>query len=119
MTAAQHGWLSSRPIYDEGEGKKKTSPYTRAEMLRSEDKDLPVSQEESEHYMMDALQRLGPFRELPMGGERATDWPEIAAFAQVTDMVSEPWEMGLLFDMSAAYLGGLRRGRDPLSKCPE
>lgn len=69
-------------------------------------------------YLMRALADLGPVRGTGMGGLRAADWPEIAAFAQATGAVVEAWEMVALRQMAAAYVAGLRDGADPLSIAP-
>jgi len=61
-------------------------------------------------YLFEAMQRLGPTRQSDMGGLRATDWPEIMAFAQGTGRVSEPWEIEQLYDMAQAYVAGYRTG---------
>lgn len=61
-------------------------------------------------YLFEAMQRLGPARSTEMGGLRPVDWPEIAAFAQGTARVSEPWEIELLYDMSQEYISGYRTG---------
>lgn len=55
---------------------------------------------------------------MPMGGQRAIDWPEIEPFAVATGLVSEPWEKQALYDMASAYVTGLVEGANPLSIAP-
>lgn len=61
-------------------------------------------------YMFEAMQRLGPTRSTDMGGVRPVDWPEIIAFSQGTERISEPWEIEQIYDMAQAYLAGYRTG---------
>ncbi|WP_306150750.1 hypothetical protein [Roseovarius sp. MMSF_3281] len=61
-------------------------------------------------YLLEAMQVLGPIRHGDMGGMRVVDWPEIVAFAQGTQRISEPWEIEQVHDMALAYLAGYRTG---------
>jgi len=69
-------------------------------------------------YLWEALVSLGPVRAMPMGGRRAVDWPEIAAFAQAMGPFAR-WEIALLRDMARAYLDGFTAGEDPMAKEPD
>jgi hypothetical protein len=41
-------------------------------------------------------------------------WSEIAAFAQSTCAISDPWELRAIRQMSEQYVAGLRQGEQPL-----
>ena len=69
-------------------------------------------------YLLDAMFDLGPVRVTGMGGFRAADWPEVAAFAQATARIAEPWEMSAIRRMCEAYARGLSAGADALSIQP-
>ena len=45
-------------------------------------------------------------------------WSEIDAYGRSTGVLTEPWEMQAVRDMSVAYLDGLKRGENPLGKPP-
>lgn len=68
-------------------------------------------------YMFRTLMDLGPLRAMPMGGERAVDWPEIASFAQVCGPFAG-WELQLLREMALAFMDGVKLGRDPMGRAP-
>lgn len=68
-------------------------------------------------YLLEAMSALDPLRNNGFG-ERATDWPEIKAFADATGRVSEPWELEALHSMCQCYFRGNQIGRNPLAHSP-
>lgn len=69
-------------------------------------------------YLIDALMEAGPTLAHPMGGEMPLDWPTVAAYGQVMQTVSDPWEYKALIDMSRAYLAARIAGKSPLAMPP-
>lgn len=67
-------------------------------------------------YIWNAFHRLGmasaAFSIQPI------PWAEIDAYARNSDGWIEPWEVGLIHDMSVAYVEGYRSGKDPLAIPP-
>ena len=82
---------------------------------RGRDLRLPVL--DAGQYLVEAMQILGPLRP-GLAEARATDWPEIAAFAHATERLSEPWEIETLAAMCAGYCAALKAGEDPLAIAP-
>ena len=82
---------------------------------RGRDLRLPVL--DAGQYLVEAMQILGPLRP-GLAEARATDWPEIAAFARATERLSEPWEIETLAAMCAGYCAALKAGEDPLAIAP-
>lgn len=82
---------------------------------RGRDLRLPVL--DAGQYLVEAMQILGPLRP-GLAEARATDWPEIAAFAGATERLSEPWEIETLAAMCAGYCAALKAGEDPLAIAP-
>jgi hypothetical protein len=72
---------------------------------------------EAGQYLVDAMFKLRPTRS-SAAGMVPTDWPEIAAFAAVTQRIDEPWECEALFDMCQAYYEELHTGEKPLAIPP-
>lgn len=68
-------------------------------------------------YLIAAMFNAGPTL-VGAEGDRALDWPAVAAFAGFTGAISEPWEARALIDMSRAYLTGRTAGADGLSLPP-
>lgn len=78
----------------------------------------PLPKIEAGQYLVDAMLTLGPIRSMPMGGVRATDWPEIWPFMQATKAVTETWEVEALHAMCGAFAKGLETGKNPFAKSP-
>lgn len=53
-----------------------------------------------------------------MGDRTPLTWPELWAFGQATQTITEPWEYEALAAMSRAYLEGWRHGENPLAIAP-
>jgi len=82
---------------------------------RGRDLRLPVL--DAGRYLIEAMQLVGPMRP-GLAEARATDWPEIEAFARATERLSEPWEIETLAAMCAGYCAALKAGEDPLAIAP-
>jgi len=53
-----------------------------------------------------------------MGGLRAADWPEIAAFMDATGLISDSEDAVILHDLCEAFRRGLEAGKDPFKIPP-
>lgn len=80
--------------------------------------DFALPDIEAGAYLIDALMEAGPTLAHPMGGEMPLDWPTVAAYGQVMQTVSDPWEYKALIDMSRAYLAARIAGKSPLAMPP-
>jgi hypothetical protein len=69
-------------------------------------------------YLITAMNTLGPTRHMPMGGLRAADWPEIAAFMDATGLISDSEDAVILHDLCEAFRRGLEAGKDPFKIPP-
>lgn len=67
-------------------------------------------------YIWNAFQRLGnasvTFSVQPLA------WAEIDAYSRNSDGWIGSWEVGVIHDMSVAYVDGYRSGKDPLAIPP-
>jgi len=109
LAARQWGHLHAVPRNCDGE-----SWLARAKRLKQP---LGLPELDGGEYLLDAMFRLNPVRSNGFG-LRATDWPEIEAFARLTGRISEPWEAEALFDMCRGYAEALEAGSDPLAMSP-
>jgi hypothetical protein len=64
-------------------------------------------------YLMQALWDVGP-SSYSSGNEGPISWQELAAYASVSETVSEPWELRAVMKMSKAYIAEKAGGKDPL-----
>lgn len=69
-------------------------------------------------YLIHAMLALNPVRAMAMGGERATDWPEIYPFMQATGLIVEPWEALALHQMCRSYCAGFTAGQVASARSP-
>jgi len=51
-------------------------------------------------------------------GRLPLDWPNLKAFADATDAISEPWEFHALIQMSRSYLSEIEAAKNPLRREP-
>lgn len=84
---------------------------------RNQRRPLGLPEIDGGEYLIAAMQKLDPVRSNGME-LRATDWPEILAFAHATGRISEPWEFETLFDMCVGYFEAREAGADPLAIAP-
>lgn len=103
--AAQWGWLHAVP---EGQKRNRQSLYGEA---RGIDWDAPG------HYLLQALWDVGPSR-FEGGAELPITWAELAAYASVSDVRFEMWELRAVMDMSKAYVAERIAGSDPFRIAP-
>ena len=68
-------------------------------------------------YLIEALFEAGPGKS-GMGGETPLEWPDIWAYMQATQAISEPWEARALIRMSQAYVDEKAAGSNLLRKAP-
>jgi len=61
-------------------------------------------------YLMQALWNVGPTN----GDGGSISWQELAAYASVSESLSEPWEFRAVMRMSKAYSAEKNGGKDPL-----
>lgn len=108
----QAGWLSACIEYND-----KRPPKTRAQEYIENGKAPPFIECVNGSYLADALADLGWYS-VSDAGRSALTWVEIGAYASATGLISEPWEMQIVRDMSQAYLKGLAEGVNPLSIPP-
>ncbi|UWS05860.1 hypothetical protein K4K94_07860 [Phaeobacter inhibens] len=71
-------------------------------------------------YLLDMMmpEALGWCSFDQMGGAAPIAWTEINAFSRAAGLDLEPWEVKQLRAMSAAYVQGLARGREPMKVSP-
>ena len=69
-------------------------------------------------YLMGAFMALGCSHPAGMGGEMPIPWSEVHAYARATGTLTEPWEVELVRDMSAAYCRGRVEGENVFSIPP-
>ena len=65
-------------------------------------------------YLMQALWDVGP----TSGDGGPISWQELAAYASVSESLSEPWELRAVMRMSKAYVAEKQAGKDPLRIAP-
>ena len=61
-------------------------------------------------YLMQALWDVGPTN----GDGGPISWQELAAYASISESLSEPWELRAVMRMSKAYVAEKQGGKDPL-----
>lgn len=70
-------------------------------------------------YLVEAFHLLRFATPGPMGeGLQAQSWQEVLAFAEATGRITEPWEVGALFNMSWAYVTEHAKASDALRISP-
>lgn len=70
------------------------------------------------NWLLDHEGGLGPVRGMGMGGLQPVDWSDITHFRLNLKLELEAWEAQILKAMSARYLSGLERGKNPLARSP-
>jgi hypothetical protein len=65
-------------------------------------------------YLMQALWDVGPCSH--EGGP--ISWQELAAYASISESLSEPWELRAVMRMSKAYVAEKQQGKNPLRIAP-
>ena len=66
-----------------------------------------------EQYLFEAFIIMRPVT-VTTYGPAPRDWPVVDAFARATGIITEPWEMRCLIDMSEAYAACLAEGEASL-----
>lgn len=61
---------------------------------------------EGGEYLLEALHEAGTFDTTESGSPVPLKWQEIAAFAQLTGSIDEPFEAKTIMDLSKAYVQG-------------
>jgi len=112
LSARQAGWLSATVEHKDGRPAK-----TRLAEIVERGGTPPFVEVTSGKYLVEALQDLGTFDDTE-DGPKAISWTEILAFSRATLVVTEPWELQLIRDMSKAFVMGIREGKDPFGIPP-
>ena len=87
---------------------------SRWDILNREGRSTALPTLQAGGYLLEAFTAMG----MVCQGPSVLTWAEIDAFARLTGAIAEPWEAGLLRQMSVEYLAGFREGDDPLSIPP-
>jgi hypothetical protein len=69
-----------------------------------------IAQDTAGSYLMQALWDVGPTN----GDGGPISWQELAAYASISESLSEPWELRAVMRMSKAYVTEKQAGKDPL-----
>ena len=69
-----------------------------------------IEHEAHGEYLMQALWDVGPTN----GDGGPISWQELAAYASISESLSEPWELRAVMRMSKAYVAEKQGGKDPL-----
>lgn len=71
---------------------------------------MPIVPVGEGQYLLDALFEVGPSQAGGMGGEIPLSWGEVWAYAQATQILTEPWEFRSIMSMSRAFVKARKDG---------
>lgn len=86
-------------------------------MARSLDQAMEMPDVGDFDYLWQAFIEMGPVQNTAMGSQ-AWDWSNVEAFARVTGLVDEAWELRLLRRMSASFLAERNSGERIFAMTP-
>jgi hypothetical protein len=79
----------------------------------------PVPAVGSAQYLLEAFYQLRfATADSMSGGLVPQSWSEVRHFAEATRLVSEPWELVVLFDMSWGYVNEFQKSSDAFRISP-
>jgi hypothetical protein len=102
---------------DKVDGKDVPHEMNRLSVFKEYKQDLDLPHVNYGAHLIEIMLNLPPTRPMPMGGDRATDWPEIQAYVALTERLSTVWEIETVHAMCQRFADGFAR-KDPRSYSP-